>query len=266
MTRSPYPLQGPPRARKEQSGRRSRFVRLVVVAAVAGIGVLLGGGIASAHVTVNPNTATAGSYSVLTFRVPNESATAKTVGLTVSFPIDHPFASVSVAKQPGWTTTMQKTTLKTPITNDDGLKITEAVSSITWKADASAQLSLGEFAEFDVSVGPVPDDVASISFNAVQNYSDGTVVNWNEPTPASGAEPDHPSPTVKIVAAEATSGASASGSGQSGATVTVTATPAAAAASSSGSDGTARLLGVIGIVVAAFALLAAAVAIRRRAS
>ncbi len=242
----------------------------LLVMTLIGAGLLLGLGTASAHVTVSPGTAVAGSYTVLTFKVPNESATAKTVGVTISFPTDHPFASVSVHKQVGWTSTATQVKLKTPIKNDDNLEITQAVSSITFKADPSADLSLGEFAEFDVQVGPVPDDVTSLSFPAVQNYSDGSVVNWNEPTPASGPEPEHPAPTVTIVAAAPTSAAGASSgasvsSAAAAPTVTVTAAPAQAAGANP-SDGSARALAVVGIVLAALALLTGALALRRRAS
>ncbi len=160
----------------------------------------MGAGIASAHVTVNPNTAVAGSYTKLTFRVPNESAKASTVKLTVNFPMDHPFASVSIKKQPGWAATTTTSKLSAPISDDDNATITQAVSSITWTADASGKIALGEFAEFDVSVGPVPK-VPSIAFEAIQTYDDGSVVKWDQPTPASGAEPEHPAPVLTISAA-----------------------------------------------------------------
>ena len=212
--------------------------RLLLAATAAAFALVFTALPASAHVTVHGQAA-AGDYTTLTFQVPDESAKAKTVAITVNFPQDHPFGSVSVRKMPGWTATVTKSKLSTPITDDDNLTITEAVSSITWKADPSAALSLGEYAAFDVSVGPVPD-VASLSFPAVQTYDDDSVVNWNEPTPASGEEPEHPAPTLKIQAAA----------------------PAPAAST----DGVARGLGVAGIVVGAIAILAAALAFRRRSS
>ena len=171
------------------SGLRPR--RLLAVGAMTAIGLTLGAGVAFAHVTVNPNTALAGSYPTLSFHVPNESAKADTVKVTVDFPMAHPFASVSVLKQPGWTAVTTTTKLSTPISDDDNASITEAVSSITWTADPSAKIALGQFAEFDVSVGPVPK-VASLSFDAIQTYDDGSVVKWDEPTPASGVEPEKP--------------------------------------------------------------------------
>lgn len=46
--------------------------------------------------------------------------------------------------------------LAKPITSGN-TTITDAVSSITWKADATGKIALGQFAEFDVSAGPVPN-------------------------------------------------------------------------------------------------------------
>ena len=256
--------------------------RLLAVTTLAALGLTLGAGIASAHVTVNPNTAVAGSYTKLTFRVPNESAKADTVKITVNFPMDHPFASVSVKKELGWTAVATTTKLSTPISDDDNASITQAVSSITWTADASGRIALGEFAEFDVSVGPVPK-VASVAFTAIQTYSDGSVVKWDEPTPASGVEPEDPAPVLTITPADeaggGTSSAGSSGAGTAGPTspaATSTAGPTGAAATSTAptvtaspiasptDDSSARILGVIGIVVGALALLVGAVALRTR--
>lgn len=235
------------------------------------MGLTLGAGIASAHVTVNPNTAVAGSYTKITFRVPNESAKADTIKPSVQFPLDHPFASVSVKKEPGWTAAVTRSKLPKPISDDDNASITDAVSIVTWTADTSGRIGLGQFAEFDLSVGPVPK-VASMAFDATQTYSDGTVVKWNEPVPASGKEPEHPAPTLTINAAagnaasattsagQASGNASATGSGDA---ATVTAAPLAAAPATN-SDATARTLGVVGIIVGALGVLAAAVAVRRR--
>jgi uncharacterized protein YcnI len=245
--------------------RAPRLARLLTISTVAAIGLAVGSGIASAHVTVNPDTAVAGSYTKLTFRVPNESAKASTTKITVNFPMDHPFASVSVKKEPGWTAKSTTTKLTTPVSDDDNASITQAVSSITWTADPIAKIALGEFAEFDVSVGPVPK-VKSLAFQAVQTYDDGSVVKWDEATPASGAEPEHPAPVLHISAAadSASDGANPTTSRSAAPAVTVTATaPASAAGPSSSDDGVARILGVLGIVVGALGLLVGAVAFRR---
>ncbi len=241
-----------------------RPIRVLTVTTLAAIGLTVGAGVAFAHVTVNPASAVAGSYAKLTFRVPNESATAATTRLTVDFPTDRPFASVSVKKEPGWTAKVTTAKLPTPISDDDNATITQAVSSITWTADATGKISLGQFAEFDVSVGPVPN-VPSLAFSAVQFYDDGSVVKWGQPRPASGAEPEHPAPMLTVSAA-AGSSASASASAAGGATVPAAAVPATAVAGSppAGSDdGVARTISVSGILVGAVGLLIGAVALRR---
>jgi uncharacterized protein YcnI len=241
-----------------------------VLAAV--VMLLVGGaGLASAHVTVNPNSVTAGSYAKLTFRVPTESATASTVSIQVTLPKDHPFPSVSVMQLPGWTANVTKTKLDAPVT-EGNLSITEPVTSITWTADDKVGIKPGEFMEFPISVGPVPD-VPSMQFPATQTYSDGTVVDWDQSRTAGGAEPEHPAPLLTITAAEGagTSGAAApavpgtAGSG-SGPTVAGSDVAHQSAVPVTGSDDTARILGVVALVLAALALLVAAVGVRRRAT
>jgi len=238
--------------------------RFPVVGVLAAVTLTAGAGVASAHVSVNPGTAVAGSYTKLTFRVPNESARAATSTVTVDFPMDHPFASVSLKKEPGWTARATTTKLPAPITQGNAT-ITQAVSSISWTADAGAKISLGEFAEFEVSVGPVPT-VASVAFRAVQTYDDGTVVKWNEPTPASGAEPEHPAPELTITGAPAASTSTGMPStSAAGASVGPAVAVAASAPTpqSGGADGTARALAIVGILVGAVGLLVAALAVRR---
>ena len=71
--------------------------RRVVVSLAAWFGALVLVAVpAAAHVKVDPSSASQGSYTVLTFRVPNEEADADTVGLKVQLPVDHPLASVVV--------------------------------------------------------------------------------------------------------------------------------------------------------------------------
>lgn len=59
---------------------------------------------ASAHVEVTPNTAAAGTYADITFRVPTESASATTTKVEVDIPATTPFANVSYFAVPGWDT------------------------------------------------------------------------------------------------------------------------------------------------------------------
>lgn len=178
---------------------RTGVVRAGVVVAVTAVAVLGFAGAASAHVTVNPNTATQGGFAKLTFRVPNEKATATTVKLEVTIPDNAPIPSVSVKPVPGWTAQVDKRTLATPLKDDDGAEISQVVNKITWTAAAGASIAAGQFQEFDISAGPLPE-IDQIVFKALQTYSDGDVVRWiDEPTP--GVELEHPAPVVKLAKA-----------------------------------------------------------------
>ena len=158
------------------------------------LAILLAAVPAGAHVTVKPDVAKKGSFSVFSFSVPNESKTASTVKLEVTFPTDRPIAFVSVQPIPGWTWTAEKTTLATPIETEDG-DISRAVSKITWTGGAIAP---GEFQLFTVSAGPLPTKGKSIEFKAVQTSSDGDVSRWIESAPKGGPEPEYPAPVLKL--------------------------------------------------------------------
>lgn len=248
---------------------RSRFAsttrRVIATLTLTAVGLLIGAGIASAHVSVNPSEAVAGDEAIaLTFRVPNESVTAGTVAVTVALPADHPFAYASVKAVPGWTVVPTKTTLPAPVTEGD-TTIKEAVTSVTWTADAGTQIGPGEFAEFEISAGPVPA-VDSLEFPATQTYSDGSVVEWNEQTPASGEEPEHPAPTLTVTPAtdDEAGHAHSDDAATSSSAPTSAATVTTASESTSESSSTPTILAVVALVVAAAALLVAAVGLRRR--
>jgi uncharacterized protein YcnI len=216
--------------------------RLAVVGATCAIALLGLSGVASAHVTVNPNTAQQGGYAKVSFRVPTENDTASTVQLEVDFPTDHPLASVSTRAVPGWTAKVEKTPLAKPITTDDG-QLTEAVSKITW---TGGKIPPGSFEEFDVSMGPLPGDADQLVFKALQTYDSGEVVRWIDTTTPGGPEAQHPAPVLKLTPKAA-------------ATSAVAVSPAASSTDSS--SGT--VLGIVAIVLAAIAL-AFSVFTRRR--
>ena len=223
------------------TSRRRWTLRLASGLVGAAVAVLLGATAASAHVKVDGQDATRGGYGVLTFRVPTESATASTTEVTVPLPADHPIASVSVQPVAGWTATVTDAKLAKPITTDDG-QVTTYASRIDWKADAAAAIKPGEFQQFSVSAGPLPD-VASLALPTTQRYSDGTVVEWNQLATGS-AEPEHPAPVLTIAAAESTTASSGA---------------AAEVAAPASGTATAALAVAIAAVVAALAALVVAV-------
>src|SRR5262249_9066381 len=136
----------------------------------------------------------------------NEKDNANTTKLEVVLPEGQPIASVSVRPLNGWTANPEKTKLATPLKTDDG-EVTEAITKITWTADAASAIKPGQFQEFDVSLGPLPK-VNQLVFKALQTYSDGEIVRWIE-EPSGGAEPEHPAPVLKLAAPNAPNSAGA---------------------------------------------------------
>ena len=219
------------------------FVRSGVTLTATGLLVLAGAGIASAHVTAHsPDQLTQGGDAEIVFRSPNESQNQSPMTkLTVNFPLGTPLSNADVEPVPGWTAQVTMTHLATPVKMTD-LTVTDAVGSITWTT-TGAGLADGQFQEFPISTEGLPTNTSELVFTAVQTYADGEVVNWNQPTPPNGPEPDNPAPHLALAAA---------GSDGDTGGVTAAATPAAAQAGTS--DDTARWLGGIGVVLAAAAL------------
>ncbi len=225
------------------SAHPRRFaLRAGAVLAVATAAVLATAAPAFAHVTAQPGTAQQGGYAVVTMRVPNESDTAGTVKLEVTLPSDTPFSSVRTTPMPGWTATLTKSPLNPPA-QLNGRTVTEAVTLVTFTAASGTRIGQGQFVDFPISLGPMPKDRDSVSFPARQTYDNGEVVAWDQPTPADGSEPEHPSPTVKLLPA------SDDGHGGHGGGDT-----AAAPAAADSSDTAARWLGGAGLVVGALGL------------
>jgi len=204
-------------------GKMLRLTATGVIAATAAIGLAPP---ASAHVHVTANDATQGGYGVLTFRVPTESDTASTTDVLVTFPDDEPIVSVATQPKPGWTATVTRKKLATPLTDDDGNPITDYVSGVEWKADnPQSGIPPHEFDEFNVSAGPLPKE-ETIYFPANQTYSDGTVVEWNETTAVGQPEPDHPAPMLMLAAGVDQPAAGPATTGNAAATAATNTAPA----------------------------------------
>ncbi|MEV6067030.1 YcnI family protein [Nocardia sp. NPDC052001] len=153
-------------------------------------------GVASAHVTVTAPDAAPGGSAVVTVRVPTESATAGTVKVEVTLPVDHPLATVRTQPTPGWQAEAKHATLTTPVDDGHGHKVSDYVSSVVFTAKDGAQIGPGEFGEFKLLIGPLPH-VAELAFPAIQTYSDGTTVSWIERS-ADGTKPDRPAPVLRL--------------------------------------------------------------------
>lgn len=234
------------------SSTRLTLRRAATVTALTAASVLAAAGIAAAHVTVHPESYAKGATDgVLTFRVPNEEDTAATTKVQVYLPTDHPVLGVLVTPHDGWTAKVTTTKLKTPVKTDDGT-ITEAASEITW---TGGKIGAGQFEDFDVAFGQLPEDTGQLTFKTLQTYSDGKVVRWIEEALSGEDEPENPAPTLKLTAAGDDSAASAAPAAKTGGTATTTAADS--------SDSTARGLGIAGLIVGVLGLAAAAFAVVR---
>lgn len=208
--------------------------RLTFAALLAGILLMIFAGAAQAHVLVSPKTVAPGSFQELTFQAPNESAGARFVKLVVHLPSAQPLASLSPRTLDGWTITTAKAPLPKPITTDDGTA-TQYTSEITWTASAGAGIPPEQYQDFVISAGPFPAK-GTMVFTVDQFYSDGTVVHWDQPSPAGRPEPEHPAPVLTL----------------------------SNPARSSSSDGLARGLGAAGLAVGIVALGGGVFIARRR--
>ncbi|MCK0091332.1 YcnI family protein [Rhodococcus sp. HNM0563] len=204
---------------------KNTLIRAVVGSGATAALLLAGSGIAAAHVTVVAPGAEQGGYSVLTFRVPTESETAGTTALTVELP---GLRSARTEPLPGWTATVEK--------NPE----TQLATSVTWTADPGVEVGPGQFQQFVLSVGPLPEE-DEVAFAATQTYSDGEVVAWDQ-IATGDEEPEKPAPSLTLAAS--------SGDGHASGAAHSTDTTATTESGSS-TDNTARWLGGIGLVLGA---------------
>ncbi|GGO71687.1 YcnI family copper-binding membrane protein [Nonomuraea cavernae] len=231
------------------------FVRRAATVLAAATAVTVGLSLpALAHVTINPGTAEQGGFTKVAFRVPNERDDASTVKIEVSFPVEHPLAFVSVKPVPGWSVKVTESKLPSPVKTEYG-ELTESVSKVVWEG---GKIGKGEFQEFEVSMGRLPESVDQLIFPTKQTYSGGEVVDWSDAPKADGTEAEHPAPLLKLTPAA-----------KEGATAPVSATGAApqvarVATVTAASDGTARVLGGAGLALGVIGLVVAALALRRR--
>ncbi|WP_367049114.1 YcnI family protein [Streptomyces sp. Je 1-332] len=234
--------------------------RVSVVGGVAASAVLLLSVPAFAHVSVSAEgEAAKGGYATVNFKVPNEMDDASTNKLEISFPEDHPLASVMTQPVPGWTAKVTKTKLDKPL-EMHGEKIDEAVSKVTWTADGKG-VQPGSFQKFPLSIGALPEDADELVFKAVQTYDNKEVVRWIEPQQKGQEEPEHPAPALALTAPSEGHGAAAS---HDDAKDDAKSGDKSESAASDSSDSTARVLGIVGIVVGAAGVAFGVLAGRRR--
>jgi periplasmic copper chaperone A len=199
--------------------------------------LLLAPAAAEAHVLVVPDTAPQGAEMRLDVRVPNERDDAATTKVDVQLPPG--FAEASVQPVAGWNVKITHVKLDPPVQSDDG-PITEGVGRITWTAKSKADgIPVGGFQDFGLEV-LVPGKAGStLTFKALQTYSNGTLVRW-----IGGRDSETPAPIVHVTAAGGEAAPSAA-----------PAAKAAPAASASGDDSSSDGLAVAALIVGALGLI-----------
>ena len=173
---------------------------LAVVTALVGVPTAMG------HVTVNPEEATAGSFSRFAIRVPTERPADTT---SVSLRLPEGLFFVSFQPKEGWTREVKMEKIDPPV-ELFGTTYTERVAEVAF---SGGEIGPGEFDEFGMSARiPDAEPGTELVFPAVQTYATGEVVRWI-------GEPDSetPAPRVTVLAApEEGAGAAGEGGDDSG--------------------------------------------------
>ncbi|WP_392958554.1 YcnI family protein [Streptomyces sp. LN245] len=150
-------------------------------------GLLLGTATpAWAHVHVQADRAVApGAADVrMTFHVPNEKASARTVGVRIEVP--EGVRGVRAEPVAGWVV--------------EPAAVGDADRTVGWSGGAIG----GENeAEFVVHIDRLPTGVPELAFVARQEYHDGEVVTWGQETVEGQPEPEHPAPVLSLTGASA---------------------------------------------------------------
>jgi uncharacterized protein YcnI len=164
--------------------------------------VLMVPGVADAHVTLHPDRVARGATDVeLTFRCPNERDDA-TVALAVYLPTSTPLLGVLTDPPPGWSASVHTVRLAHPVVTDDG-EVGAAVDEVAWRA-TGAGIPPGQYEDFSIAVGTMPDTTGTLTFKALQTYRDGTVVRWIQVPDALDEDPPTPAPTLTLYASSGT--------------------------------------------------------------
>ncbi len=216
-----------------------------------GAGIALAAGLvlavplaASAHVTVSPDEATAGEYSVLTFAFSHGCEHSPTTSLTIDVP--EGVASIAPQIEPGWQIER--------VGGNEGIP-----AQIVYTADAPVESGLRATVTLQVQFA---EDLTAqnVAFPVLQTCVDG-VTDWSE-LAEEGEDPhdlDAPAPLVAVAAASA-------GDAHEDAAADDAAAhdESAPASDASAADNTAPIaLGIGGLVLGAAALGVAIVALRR---
>lgn len=168
-----------------------KFPIAVIAALTLGVGMLLPT-VAGAHVTIQPNAVPADGFTRVNVRVPNEQDNASTTKVAVKFPSGIYFASYEAV--PGWTAKVTKQKLAAPVKMGDD-ETSEEVTGATFTATGEG-IEPGQFQDFGLSISTPKKAGTSLTFPAVQTYSNGDVERW-----IGAADAEQPAPQLELTAA-----------------------------------------------------------------
>jgi periplasmic copper chaperone A len=244
--------RAPPSVPQTDDKREERIqmqARKLVPAALLAMALLVPAA-AQAHVTLQPNEAPEGAYTVLDVRVPNESDSENTTKVAVQFP--EGFGDVSYQAVPGWQVEVIHQKLKKPIQTDDG-PVTEGVKEVIF---SGGKLPPGQFQDFPLSLQIPGKAGEELTFKAVQTY-EKEVVRW-----IGAPETEHPAPQVLVLPPKEPGQATVNVNSKS-----IQLKPAGTSESSDSGGSSDKGLAIAALVVAVIALLGAGAAVfggRRR--
>lgn len=252
--------------------RNTRFSRVSTSLAAAGGAaalMLVGLGSASAHVTGDPTTTSAGSYTLVSFSVGHGCEGSSTTSVKISLPEELNAATPTVNSN--WTISTETQKFNEPKTLADGSKISQRTAAITYTAKTPL---IDHQRDVFVLSFKVPDATGkTLYFPTLQTCEKGST-NWAD-IPKDGQDPESlkaPAPSFTVTAASAEDGHGGHGANASGAATASSSANASDASShmdnanhSSGSDSADNTplwpawlglgAGLAGLVMGAFALM-----------
>lgn len=238
--------------------------RLAAAAGTAAAAIVLGTGVASAHIGTSADEVAAGSTIALGLTVGHGCGESPTREVAIQIPEGinnaQPFA------HPGWSVASEIETLATPVTSAHGEEITDRVSVITYTADAGNELPNEVRDTFTVNFTAPDTPGETLYFKMIQSCTEGSN-DWIEEYDGTGEEPEHPAPSITVT--EST-GEGEHGEGEHGeeaghdeGATDVTEVAADVTSSTSEGDGNGSGLAVVGIVIGALGLATGGAALSR---
>jgi uncharacterized protein YcnI len=176
----------------------TRPTRLVAGTLAAGVGVLVLGAPAGAHVFAEETEVAAGAFSQVTITVPHGCEGSPTTQLEIQIPDD--VLGVTPEVHAGWDIEVTSEALDAPVDTDEGGTVTERAAVVTFTAQAGNELP-DDFRDSFVLGYQAPDAPGEhLFFKTIQTCAEGETA-WIEEYTGEGEEPEHPSPAVVVTEA-----------------------------------------------------------------